>query len=418
MPKKIKFIGIIFFAIIFVSLLSAEDDATATIAPTYKLTGDLREYGKFFLQDPKNTDMLETRLKLELLSGLGKHFAFRTINYFYYDAVTRNQIWDFKEAYTGFYSTYFDMSLGKQIITWGKASDINPTDVVNPQDFSDFLEEKSVRKKGLFLLKTNIKLVNLGLEGIIKQEFDSARIPSPGSRWAFYSTQSGNALLPETEMPINSPSNFEEAIRISWAGSVIDASLCYFNGRDQQPTIRNSQSKFYRTQMFGGDISTSLCEAEVWAEAAYFHTADPDGKDMFIKNPYFQYILGGNYEIPWDVKLTLQYFQEIITKTHNNTEQKIEEAISSKLGIGYPLEQSLILNLDKSFGPNEKYRCQVAITYDIKENGVFFNPKFSDSFTDRVSCELGGAFFSGDETSFYNRFQNNNEAYLKLLYTF
>jgi hypothetical protein len=429
MPTLMRYAQIALLALMAHQSLPAQNDAAPPSASSYKLRGELREYGKYFVDDPRTPDILQTRLKLELLSGVGGNFAFRAVNFLNYDAVNKDLNWDLKEGYSGFYSTYFDASFGKQIISWGKAQDINPTDVVNPQDFSDLLEEKPLRKKGLFLLKGDAKLVSLVLEGVLKPDFDSATIPALGSRWGFPTSPVGLTNLPSPEMPKMTLGNLERALKLSWAGPFLDASLSYFDGWDQQPTTRYttnpltgipavSARSFNRTRMFGADVSSTLGDADVWGEAAYFRTADPNGTDAFIKNPYFQYIVGANYPLPGDIKFTLQYFQEVITKTGNAAGQKTEEAISSKLGIGLPLEQTLILNLDRSFGNNEACRAQMVIIYDIKENGFFCNPKLVATLAAPVTCELGAALFSGDKGFFFGNFRENNEAYLKCLYAF
>ena len=56
-----------------------------------------------------------------------------------------------------YYTDFVDIRFGKQLISWGKADEINPTDILNPQILSNITEDKIIRKIGLLSLKTDWK---------------------------------------------------------------------------------------------------------------------------------------------------------------------------------------------------------------------------------------------------------------------
>jgi hypothetical protein len=60
--------------------------------------------------------------------------------------------------------------------------------------------------------------------------------------------------------------------------------------------------------VYVGDVSTVIGKYSLRGETAYVHTADPKGKNLFIKNPYWTTVLGGDSYIIKDTFRFLIYF--------------------------------------------------------------------------------------------------------------
>ena len=58
-----------------------------------------------------------------------------------------------KEAYFDYYLENTDLRVGRQIIEWGSAYEINPTDVINPRDFT--AEDPTSAELGVTSLKAD-----------------------------------------------------------------------------------------------------------------------------------------------------------------------------------------------------------------------------------------------------------------------
>ena len=200
-------------------------------AQSYELRGSLREWIKVFSQSSNEVDIAETRFKLEFLSTLGENSAFKVKSYYVYDGLNKKETWDFQEAYIDYYSDFLDVRFGRQVIAWGKADEINPTDILNPQNLSSLSEEKGIRKIGLLALKTEWKFSDFILEGIWKPEFNDMKFPAMNSRWAFF-TIPGLDKLPEPEYPKNRIQDTEWAFKLSRTISLYDLSVSYFDGWD------------------------------------------------------------------------------------------------------------------------------------------------------------------------------------------
>ncbi len=293
-------------------------------AQTYELRGSLREWVKVFNNDPNEIDLSETRIKLELLSTLGDYTAFSSRFYYAYDGAKKEGAWNLQEAYMDYYGDVVDIRFGKQIIAWGKADEINPTDILNPQNLANITEDKSVRKIGLVSLKTDWKFYDFILEGIWKPEFQSMQLPALNSRWAFFSLP-GVTELPSPSYPENKLEDTEWAFKLYRTISLFDLSISYFDGWDNiftpdlvfNPVAHQMELDtlvFHRTKMIGADFAGSIQSVGVWGEGAYFRTEDTEGIDPFIKNPYVQFVVGGDYTFVYNIETNVQYFQQYNTK--------------------------------------------------------------------------------------------------------
>ena len=401
-------------ALIVLFVFSREADAQS-----YQLRGSLREWVKVFAQSPNELDIVETRLKLELLSAIGENTSFKVKSYSTYGAISGQKNWNFQEAFIDYYSDLVDVRFGKQVIAWGKADEINPTDILNPQDLYNFSEEKNIRKIGLTALKTEWKLSDFILEAIWKLEYDNVKLPALDSRWALFNIP-GLEALPEPDYPRNRIKDTEWAFKLSRTISLFDLSMNYFDGWDNIATsvfsfdpvaqqIQLEKLKFSRTKMIGADFAGSVSSFGLWGEAAYFITED--NNDPLIKNPYMQYVIGSDYTFNNGVKINLQYFQEI-------NKEKSDDEIISKLGFGMPLQQASTFRLEKKFGEIEEHSVEIFGIYDIKDHGLLFQPKLILSPEDAIDIEFGLILYYGEEESLFGRFENNDQVYLKGTYSF
>lgn len=396
----------------------------------FEVRGSLREWVKGFMCSPREKSLLETKLNLELISTLGENTAFRANYYYTYEGIEKSGVSTLQEAYIDYYSDIVDIRFGKQIMAWGKADEINPTDILNPQNLGNITEEKTIRKIGLMAFKTTWKFRDYYLDVVWKPEFDHMRIPKSGMRWSFFSLP-GIAPLPDPELPENKLKDTELALKLSKTFSLYDFSVSYFDGWDNiftpvfspYPTGTGLVPQvdkliFHRTKMYGFDFAGSIRSFGIWGEGAYFRTEDGEGTNDFIKNPYFQFVMGTDYTFSNGIKFNLQYLKEYITKIDDNYEKRGEENIISRLGFGLPIQEAVSCRVEKKFGAGEIHSFEIFTLYDTKDSGILLRPSVKYSPEDAVVFEAGIVVFDGDDESLFGRFGRNDEAYIKCTYSF
>jgi hypothetical protein len=394
----------------------------------YDIHGNVRQWTGLFVHSPSELAISETKVKFELTSTNGEYAAFRVLSYYTYDALTRSGVLELKEGYLDYYSSLVDIRFGKQIITWGKADELNPTDVLCPQNMGNILEDKAIRKIGLVFFKTDWNLDFITLTAIWKPEFNYFRLPPLKSRWSFFSIP-GVLSLPEPLYPDRELKNTEWAFKLSKTIERFDFTISWFDGWDNiftpevaiNPVTQELQVNnlvFYRTRMIGADFASVAGSFGFWGEGGFFFTEDNEGTDPNIKNPYAQFVIGADYDFGSNVRLNVQYYQEIITKIDNNAEETSEESIISKLGLNLPIQQAISCRIEKKFGEGDAHRVELLTLYDPKHTGIMLISKLAYSPEDAFVVEIGGALFSGKSPSLFGRFNRNDELYLKGTFSF
>jgi hypothetical protein len=414
--------------LLWISSLAAIASTLDAQTLPFALHGNVREWVSTFVHSPAQMSLSETRVKLELTSVIGQSSAFRALSYYTYDGLTRTGALELQEAYLDYYSDIVDVRFGKQIITWGKADELNPTDVLSPQNMTYVLEEKALRKLGLVFLKTEWNIADFTFSAIWKPEFDYTRVPSLDSRWAFF-TIPGLGSLPPPAYPGREVKNTEWAFKLSRTIERFDLSVSWFDGWDNiftpvftfNPATRQPQLDglvFHRTRMLGADFASVDGPVGFWGEGAFFRTEDPDGNDPNVRNPYVQFVLGADVDCGDALKVNLQYFQEIITRIGSDAERNAEERVTSKLGLGLPIQQALTCRIEQKFGEGEAHKVEVMTIYDVKHPAIMIRPKLVYSPEDAVGVEVGGTIFGGKTESLFGRFRENHEVYVKGTYSF
>lgn len=200
--------------------------------------------------------------------------------------------------------------LGRQMVVWGRADGLNPTDNLSPRDFTLLAPEDGDLRHGneALRLETAAPLGSASL--LIFARANSHTIPLealPGVRYQREKRHNGGQWALRWE--------------ISGAGASengeggIDGSVSYFNGWDPTPdlvpaglsasgldvALRNN-----RLRVLGADMSM-VRHGVVWrAEAALTHTDSTGATDYTHKKPQFWVVGGAEWSLPQSTTLGLQ----------------------------------------------------------------------------------------------------------------
>jgi hypothetical protein len=116
-----------------------------------------------------------------------------------------------RELYLDWYFNNSDLRIGKQKITWGRATGAFVTDILSPVDLREFLtQDPSDLILGVTAVNYTRYFGNNSLQVIFNPVFQQDQLPSSGSRW----------------FPIQT---FESPIQLN------------FNGNQRSPSVRNMQ---------------------------------------------------------------------------------------------------------------------------------------------------------------------------------
>jgi len=111
------------------------------LASDLNITGELRQVLNYDL-DSKELIQADSEYKLVFNKGLGFDGGLYLSLKGKYDNLKNKGEFDLDEAFTALYFPTTDLTIGKQVINWGTADGVNPTNNINPIDISSFTEGK------------------------------------------------------------------------------------------------------------------------------------------------------------------------------------------------------------------------------------------------------------------------------------
>lgn len=337
---------------------------------------------------------------------------------------------ELKEAYIdifGFPLSNLDIRAGKQRIAWGAADKLNPTDNLNPYDFTDFLDfgEKiptNAMKLTGYFDNTTLTLAALPV-------FTPAAMPS-----TFDTSINGyiNAYLPagmtlvssesQLTLPATTLGNSMYALKLARTIWGQDMSISYFKGFDSVPNMSNLTltavsatqmacaltMTYPEIQVLGYDLAGSFNDIGYWLEVASF---TPDQADMTVISPagttttevgqYTKYTLGWDYTFTYDVYVNQQWMHGFFDERGSTLSDFLITRIEKKI-----MDDDVLLALNWL----AEYKNGVV--------GNMFGPKVSFYPADATEIELGGFNITGAAGSKLSTWENMDQVYLRFKYSF
>jgi hypothetical protein len=325
-----------------------------------------------------------------------------------------------REAYVDASVRDLDLRIGRQLVVWGRADRINPTDNLTPRDFTLLVPEDDDQRLGAVAAKATYYLGRLALTGLWLPYFDPHTIPirrSPG-------------VTLRERVPHETFGQW--AIRIEQTGKLVDWSLSFFDGLDLFPDIaidRITTSsldlvlKHHRIRVIGADAATTVGRYGLRAEAAYTFTEDSIGNDPRVKNPFFFLVAGGDRTFFEYLNVNLQYIFHFVF--HHRPSREISDPVER----GVAIEQAAIANqVDQAQHGfslrishkwlNETLEGEVTTVLFFTRLDFVVRPKVTYALTDRWKVTVGADIFRGDPQSLLGRLRDNSTAYAEIRWSF
>lgn len=209
--------------------------------------------------DPGDPLSLRQRLRLELLGRRGGWTVFVGGRFDYDPAFYE---WDegenalraeLHEAYIGFDSGRFDLSIGQKMVRWGAADRLDPLDLINPLDVLDPIDDaRHEERLPVWLGHVVCSFPRLTLEGVFIPRAEVNEFPEPQNPWEpalLGDLRKGVARGAFSWDPTDRRDRWfedsETGFRAStfWRG--VDIDLIYFNGYMDTPVIARDLSGLF-----------------------------------------------------------------------------------------------------------------------------------------------------------------------------
>ena len=450
---------------------------TATFAQQADNQQNLKIYGQFLsnqriLTKNWNWAWNENRLDLKLEKKVGNNSKFYSevwlrniglpkyysLSQLYNKNITDPWNLELRQAYVTVYGLIngkLDLTLGKQIMSWGTADKFNPTNNLNPYDFEDVLDFG--RKRGILAAKADFYINNDNyIEAVFVPFFKPVGMPVGVFADALNSQSldfPSNISLHSTTDTLTQPAysfknSFSAGIRFKGFLYNFDYSLSYVYGYDYIPTQKtsdiyltvntlnpptffadvNTNLDFYRQHILGADFAGNIGNVGVWGEAALFISAkDIDWKitthypvflggqtttkdsTLFAKNkPYVKYVLGADYTFANGIYVNAQFIHGFLHERWQGN-----------------LNDYLVVRAEKSFF-NDKLKISpltgmimVGDWSDVKNHYAWaYFPQITYKPTDNIEMTMAGGLFDGKGNGLFNNLKDYKMLIFSVKYNF
>lgn len=328
---------------------------------------------------------------------------------------------ELREAYAAYSGDAYDVRVGRQIVVWGRADAINPTDNLSSRDFTMLFPEVDDLRRGNGMVRLGRAFEGYTLSAFWLPEFRPNVFPT-------------GALPPGVRFDANdNPEQLDQsAIKLDRSGGLVDWSVSYFDGLNRNPDIAiqsidstgvTLQRRYHRIRVLGADFAFNLGRYGFRGEAAYTDTANSSGKDPQISKPFFFAVLGadrtffeylsvnvqyifrqtGSYQDPHSIPNPLLRTVAIQNSTATGQLTPTQNGMSTRVGY-------------KWF--HETLEAEVTAVGYFEKGDNFVRAKALYHFTDTLRITAASETYSGPDESLFGLQKKNSANYVELAYGF
>jgi len=324
------------------------------------------------------------------------------------------------EGYLTWHLGKADVRVGRQIVPWGRADGINPTDNLTPRDFTVLLPFEEDQRFGLWALKLDYALTtDYSVTAFTTPWFEPAKVPLAGT------------AITE-ERPASSFADTEFAFKFNKTGGAVDWSLSYFHGYSPLPSLSLAVFpdihtglvlRYDKIDVVGADVARNYGRYGFRGEMAYAFTGDRDGHDPFVKNPYLFFVLGGDRTFFDNLNVNLQFVGHWVNHyvdPESIADSAVRPIAEQNAIIAVQLDR-LSYGLSSRIGKkwfNDTLEAEILVFADFTRWNSYVRPLASYAFTDHIKFTAGADIYTGNNQTGFGQLKRNQNVYTELKYSF
>lgn len=344
---------------------------------------------------------------------------------------------ELREGYGELAVGRFELRAGKQIVAWGRADELNPTDVITPKDYLLLLPEgQSGYRYGVTALKADYFVTpSWRAVGIWVPIFSPSLIP--------LDVPAGVRL--RERLPDLGLHGSSVGAKLDRSGGKLDASLAYYYGFNLLPEIRVDSVAgdpdggtahadvalvHPRRHVVGADFATALGRFGYRGEVAYVHTGNQDGQRVDDVTPYLYYVLGIERTFLDNLNVIIQYVGRYVVNRVDPSRALADPDQLRGQARFLAARETFVINqeldtvqngwsarLDKRWW-NDTLDLELLSLHYVERNDFFLRPKLAYDLADGWRATVGGEIFHGPKHSFFGRVERNTGAFIEIAYSF
>ncbi len=324
-----------------------------------------------------------------------------------------------REAYLNYASNKVEVRVGRQVVAWGRADILNPTDNIGARDHTLLFPEADDRRLGSTMLNGTYAMGDYTLMAFWL----------PESRATVFPIDKGRGFTVYSQPP--SWNAAQGAIKFDKNGGAWDGSVSYFTGLDRQPDVRIKSLSttggelildHHRIHVLGIDAATSFDRRVLRAEAAYTFTERSDRSNELIKRPFLHLVAGGEQAFDDNLTISAQYVLRVIFAYHDPREVDLSRrsaTISAAL-LSNQLDQiqhGASLRVARTWF-NDTLKTEMSALVWAERLDFWLQPKIVYALTDVWKMTLGAEIYGGPAVSNLGQLAKNRGVYFETAYHF
>lgn len=305
-----------------------------------------------------------------------------------------------REAYLDLRLGPLDVRAGRQIIVWGRADGINPTDSLSAKDLTLLTPDDDDQRLGTTAVRARYYLGDFGVTAVWSPEFRPHRFPLPGAEGVMIDHD-------YQAWPLD-----QWAARIEQTGRAVDWSLSYARVYDLVPDLGPPPVRLThrRVGVVGADLAASFGRFGVRAEGAFVDTGDSG--DPYRKNRHLFLVAGADRTFLETLNLNVQYLFRYVFDHAPAGEDPIavqQAILSSQVrraqhGASFRLAQKWL---------NDTLEAELAAAAWLDPRGYTLRPRVTYAVSDHWKVIAGGELFRGEAASLFGLLEDNSTAYVE-----
>lgn len=369
----------------------------------------------------KDTILGEIRLQLKTEKDWEKVF-FEFTGDSVFDAIDERARLDIRQLrFTWTPLDALDIRIGRQVLTWGTGDMLFINDLF-PKDWVSFFSGRDTE-----YLKAPSNTLRVGwfndwcnVEVAYTPQFEPDRYIT-GRRISYYNPLWGRTAGSSNRLETNEPDDWfdqdEWALRLYRNIGSAQFALYGYSGYWKSPAgmqLLPFQGVFPKLRVYGASLRGTLGRGIAHVEMGYYDSyQDSGGRNAFINNSEFRFLIGYEQEIAKEFTAGVQYYLEHMMDYRayrdslpffmvpRDEDRHVFTLRLTKL----LMNQNLILSLFGYISPSDKDAyLRPQITY-----------KINDHWTMDAGCNI---FLGSSYTSFFGQFQDNSNIYMGIRVAF
>lgn len=313
-----------------------------------------------------------------------------------------------------------ELRVGRQVMAWGRADGVNPTDNLSPRDFKTWLPFDDDQRFGVWALRADLHPARVfDLTLVASPWFEGSEIPAP-------------AGLPSSRAPMaRNAGNATFAAKLNRAGEAMDWSLSYLRGPALLPGARladlpsqgGPRLEFHHdhVQVLGADIARNVGRFGLRGEVAWTW---PDGSDdgtAAQRRRGVAWVVGIDRSFVGNLYVNVQLFGRHVNgdadpAASGDPAQRavaVQNAITfgqqDRDSLGYTVRVS-----DKWLG--DTLEAEVLLVSNRTRENAYLRSMLAYAVDDRLKVLGGAVLYSGAPETVFGRKRPTNRLFVELRY--